>query len=60
LRPFRLIEQPAGIVAQIDYKALELVAGSGCQVSDCFFQAIHGLLAELTDSNETNIISFQP
>ena len=36
----RLIEQPAGIVAQINDKALEFVAGLGREVGDRLFQAI--------------------
>src|SRR6266436_305179 len=40
----RLIEQPAGIVAQIDDKALEFVVGLGREVSDRLFQAIRSLL----------------
>ena len=56
----RLIEQPAGIVAQIDNEALELIAGLGSEVGNRFFQAIRGLLVELSNANEADIITVHP
>src|SRR5271165_3709543 len=56
----RLIEQPAGIVAQIDNEALELIAGLGSEVGDRFFQAIRGLLVELSNANVADIILVHP
>src|SRR5215469_11350520 len=42
----RLIEQSAGVVAQVDDVALELVAGLGGKVGDRLLQAFGGLLVE--------------
>src|SRR5712691_3240699 len=54
----RLIKQPAGIVAQIDDKALELVAGLGREIADRLLEPIRRLLVELGDANEADIVTF--
>ena len=51
-----LIEQPAGIVAQVDDEALELVAGLGGEIGDRLLQALGGLLVELGDADEADIV----
>src|SRR5262249_41965727 len=55
----RLIEQSARIVAQVDDKALELVAGLGGEAGDRLFQALGGLLVELGDADKTDVVAFE-
>src|SRR6476659_2971734 len=56
----RLVEQSAGIVAQVDDVALELVAGLGGKVGDRLLQAFGGLLVELGDADEADVVAFEP
>ena len=51
----RLIKRAAGIVAQIDYEALDLVGAElASEVADCFFR---GLLVELGDADIADIVT---
>src|ERR1700751_2376600 len=55
----RLVEQSAGIVAQVDDVALDLVAGLGGKVGDRLLQAFGGLLVELGDADEADVVAFE-
>jgi hypothetical protein len=56
---YRLIEQSARIVAQVDNEALELVAGLGGEVGDRFLEALGGLLVELGDADKADVVAFE-
>src|SRR5262245_8176664 len=55
----RLVEQPAGIIAQVDDEALELVAGLGGEVGDRLLDALGGLLVELGDADKADVVAFK-
>jgi hypothetical protein len=56
---YRLIEQSARIVAQVDNEALELVAGLGGEVGDRFLEALGGLLVEGGDADKADGVAFE-
>src|SRR5215472_15423936 len=56
---YRLIEQAARIVAQVDDEALELVADLGGEVGDRLFQVLGGLLVELGDADKADVVAFE-
>src|SRR5258708_15659365 len=55
----RLVEQSARIVAQVDDEALELVAGLGGEIGDRLLQVFRGLLVELRDTDEPDVVAFE-
>src|SRR6516225_7390148 len=55
----RLVEQSTRIVAQVDYEALELVAGLGGEIGDRLLQVFRGLLVELGDTDEPDVVALE-
>src|SRR5579863_5001292 len=53
-----LLQQPAGIVTQIDDEALELVAELAVEIVDFLLQSLSGLLVEGGDANIADIVAF--
>src|SRR5277367_6574159 len=55
---YRFFQQSAGIVAQVDDEAFQLVADLVLQIGDFLLQALGGLLVERGDADIGDIVGF--
>src|SRR5204863_8363187 len=56
----RLIEQSAGIIAQVDDETLQLVSGLGGEVGDRLLQVLGGLLVERRQKPGRRTVNTEP
>ena len=53
----RLLDEAAGIVAQVEDIAFELAAGRGLELRHCGLQAVKGLFVELRDADIADVVA---